>query len=428
MMTETLRVMLLSVFVISLIGSIVLAYQLARSGVRLTFLWPVLLKSLAYPLFFSLPVSFLFGITLGLGRLTRDLEITAMRANGLSYFQLSLPIILLGVALSGGSLYLNGVVIPEIHYEKGNLRDAILAQLGDLGSGRNRSLLLPRGGHLFVESYQGTRLKGVHLEVNDSISARLSKSLRKRMRAAESEERHSGARRGDRSGRRHLTFGVNRRPTLLAKDCDLEVSADRSQIVLHLRGVKVHLPQLVTDTGRQADVFRQTLSIGNLKLALPFLPKGERVKDHSWEELFGRYSKVSAQIDEVESEIGKYSRGTAPPTRATSQTLKALRDELTLLERKHADAGTEIHRRSAFSFASLSFALVGLPLIFLTGARSRLVPFFISNVFIVTPFFLLVMLGITLGEQGIPPVITLLVPNLVLLGAAAFLWPKVIRK
>ena len=53
-------------------------------------------------------------------------------------------------SITGVAFYVNGEVVPVIHYEKGNLRDAILAQLEDLGSGRNRSLLLPGRVRLII--------------------------------------------------------------------------------------------------------------------------------------------------------------------------------------------------------------------------------------------------------------------------------------
>ncbi len=432
MATEALRVMMMSLVAISLVGSVVLAYQLARSGIRLGFLWPVLLKSLAYPLFFSLPVSFLFGITLGIGRLASDLEINALRAHGVSHFQLALPIGVVAAALTVGSLYLNGEVIPAIHYEKGNLRDAILAQLEELGSGTNRSLLLPRDGRLFVESYSGTRLRGVHLEVNERIGRRLSRRLRE-------------GREGRRATERLALGRLRARPTLLAKECDLEISTDRTEIILHLRGVKVQLPQSVTRSDRQPDVFRQTVSIGNFKLALPFMPRGERVKDRSWRDLFAHRDDLAERLETTEHELEcqRVALDVAgdtmgPPSAAAASSggtitdeaaeIRATEQELDYIERRWYDAETEIFRRITFGLASLTFALVALPLILLTGARGRLIPFFLGNVFVVLPFFLLVMLGVKLGEGGIAPSVAVSLPNVLLLGVGGFLWAKAVKR
>ena len=130
------------------------------------------------------------------------------------------------------SFYLNGEVIPKIHYEKGNLREAILSQLEDLGVGKNRSLLLPRKGRIFVESYHGSRLEGVHLEISRNISEKLSRNLRLRIRSEEnslesSEEDFKSSKKADQRVVSHLNRA---RPTLLAKKCDLEISSNLKSV------------------------------------------------------------------------------------------------------------------------------------------------------------------------------------------------------
>lgn len=55
---------------------------------------------------YALPVSFLFGVLLALGRMAADVEITAMRACGIGLRGLMLPIGLLGLLLSLGTLEL----------------------------------------------------------------------------------------------------------------------------------------------------------------------------------------------------------------------------------------------------------------------------------------------------------------------------------
>lgn len=437
---EILRVLFLSVLAISLIGTVVLAFQLVRSGIRLGFLWPILAKSMAYPLFFSLPVALLFGVALGAGRLSGDLEISAMKVNGISHLQLAVPVGALALAFTALAFYLNGEVIPDIHYEKGNLRDAILDQLEDLGAGANRTLLLPRDGRIFVESYRGTRLKGVHLEVNDTIGQRLSQSLRQKVR----ETQQAMAEGGPRSGPPRY-FRAN--PTLLAEECDLEIASDRSQIILHLRKVWVLIPQSVTHSNR-ADIFRQTLSIGSIKLALPFLPRGERVKDLSWRGLLDYERELGLKIDALEAEIGGLddaarSAGAVAVAAVDAEDdaededgeprrreldLDNRRHQLAAAERRRAEAATEFWRRGAFSLASLTFPAFGLPLVLLTGRRGRLMPFFLGNVFVVMPFLLFLMLGVLLGEKGISPFFALLAPNLLLGLGAYYLWKKAVRR
>ena len=57
-----------------------------------------------------------------------------------------------------------------------------------------------------------------------------------------------------------------------------------------------------------------------------------------------------------------------------------------------------------------------------------MVPFFYSNVGVVLPFFLLVMLGALLGERGLFPGVVLAIPNIFLFAVGAFLWSRVLKR
>src|SRR5262245_32867234 len=73
---EVLRVFALAGLAIGFLYITVVAFQLVRDGIRLDFVWRHVLRTIAYPLFFSIPLAFLFGITLGIGRLANDHEIS----------------------------------------------------------------------------------------------------------------------------------------------------------------------------------------------------------------------------------------------------------------------------------------------------------------------------------------------------------------
>jgi lipopolysaccharide export system permease protein len=55
---------------------------------------------------YALPVAFLFGLMMAIGRLVGDLEITAMRASGLGSAALLVPVSLVGVIISVVTAYL----------------------------------------------------------------------------------------------------------------------------------------------------------------------------------------------------------------------------------------------------------------------------------------------------------------------------------
>lgn len=86
--------------------------QLAAAGFLLSDLLTVA-RLLGLMLFiYALPVSFLFGILLAIGRMAADVEITAMRACGIGIRAITIPIVTVGLLLSLVTLHLTIEVEP----------------------------------------------------------------------------------------------------------------------------------------------------------------------------------------------------------------------------------------------------------------------------------------------------------------------------
>jgi len=64
---------------------------------------------------FTLPMSTLLAVLLGIGRLSSDSEIVALFAGGISLFRLAVPVLTLGVVVSAGSIALNETLVPWAH-------------------------------------------------------------------------------------------------------------------------------------------------------------------------------------------------------------------------------------------------------------------------------------------------------------------------
>jgi len=86
--------------------------ELAAAGFVLEDLVTVLRLLFTMLVIYALPVAFLFGILLAIGRMTADVEIKAMRACGIGLRTIMLPIVLVGLMLSGLTLYLSLDVEP----------------------------------------------------------------------------------------------------------------------------------------------------------------------------------------------------------------------------------------------------------------------------------------------------------------------------
>ena len=379
---EAIRTVILCILLISLLYCAMVTFQTIRSGIQFAFIWPFLIKTFAYPLFFSLPLALLAGVTLAYGRMTADLEVAAIRYHGASHLQMFGPVLVLAMACGGLGYYLNGWIIPEIHFEKNNLQQYIIRQLESLGSGVNRTILLPEGsGSLFVGQYNGTGLKRVQIDMHRDLQSTFVPQVRNQ-----------------------LPQQLPETVTLLAVEGRIEITPDQRGVNLHLRGVEILVPEHISGTKSGKDSFIQKFSISeSITIPLSFQSRRRKLKDLPNPEL-------NSQIDEIEKRI---AIGSGEP--GLEGTLR-----LALGER---------HRRNAFSLSGLTFPLLGAALCFMASFTSRLVPFFMSTIIVLVTFYPLLMVGTYLARSAdIQPVLALAIPNAALLLVTAVFLQKVVRK
>ncbi|MCG8463108.1 MAG: LPS export ABC transporter permease LptF [Holophagales bacterium] len=98
------------------------------SGVSVETVGRLLLLSLPWIVVMTIPMSLLFGILIGVGRLSTDSELVAIRASGVSLFSLYRPILLLSAVLMAANVYLMLEVLPQGNHALQKLRIDILAQ------------------------------------------------------------------------------------------------------------------------------------------------------------------------------------------------------------------------------------------------------------------------------------------------------------
>ena len=379
---EAIRTVVLCILLISLLYCAMVTFQTIRSGIQFAFIWPFLIKTFAYPLFFSLPLALLAGVTLAYGRMTADLEVAAIRYHGASHLQMFGPVLVLAMACGGLGHYLNGWIIPDIHFEKNNLQQYIIRQLESLGSGVNRTILLPEGsGSLFVGQYNGTDLNRVQIDMHRDLQSTFVPQVRNQ-----------------------LPQQLPETVTLLAVEGRIEITPDRRGVNLHLRGVEILIPEHISDTKSGKDSFIQKFSISkSITIPLSFQSRQRKLKDLPNPEL-------NSQIDEIGKRI------------AIDRDNPGLKRELRL-------ALGERHRRNAFSLSGLTFPLLGAALCFMASFTSRLVPFFMSTIIVLVTFYPLLMIGTYLSRSSdIQPMLALAIPNAALILVTAVFLQKVVRK
>ena len=86
------------------------------NGASLLVIIKLFLLLLPYLLSTCIPMAFLTSILLVFGRMSHDSEIIAMKASGISIYQIALPVISMGLILSCISIPLNNQVLAKTHY------------------------------------------------------------------------------------------------------------------------------------------------------------------------------------------------------------------------------------------------------------------------------------------------------------------------
>ncbi len=64
---------------------------------------------------YTLPMSTLLAVLLGIGRLSGDSEVVALFAGGISLYRIAIPVLVLGALVSAGSITLNETLVPWAH-------------------------------------------------------------------------------------------------------------------------------------------------------------------------------------------------------------------------------------------------------------------------------------------------------------------------
>ena len=110
------------------IGTVVRAIDFMSRGVSGALIMRIFAYNIPYTLGFVIPMSVMTTTLLHFGRLSADGEITAMKASGLSLWQIASPVLFASVLLSLVCLYVNADLSPRAHYARRNM---VRTTLGD---------------------------------------------------------------------------------------------------------------------------------------------------------------------------------------------------------------------------------------------------------------------------------------------------------
>lgn len=370
-------------FLIVLRGLYGLIEQVLVRGVSMVDAAKVLLITLPHVVILTIPMSFLFGVLLAVGRMSGDNELIALQAGGIPMRRLLRPVLLIGVLLAMANGYLYLEFIPQSSRSLRELKVRLFTEARNLGR------LEPKVFHEEIPNVL-LYLRDIDPASGDWRDILLFDTT------DPGEERLTLARRG----RMVLTGGPG-------------------QVVPHSPGGTlpeveqwIRLEDVVTHQFSREDPETYRVNRTTTQLVRPTLGSRNQVRyrlsmrERSSGELF-RYLRGGTLDDAVEDEA-------APDLGADGDP-----------GRRHA--GIELNKRVAIPFASVVFALLALPLGVGSGSGGRGRGFVIS-VAVVLAYYLVANQGEILAIEGVlPPFLGIWLPNIVLTAVALVLMARMGR-
>ncbi len=260
-----------------------------------------------YVLAYALPMAMLTATLLVFGRFSADQELTAVRASGISLVALVTPVLLLGVVMSCLAGLVNLYVAPQcrdayknLFFRIGLTRPAALIQAG-------RFIDDFPGYGLYVRKKAGTNLEEVLIyKVQDGQLESLSHAAKAQILSATTNN------------------------------------------VIKLRLFDVDQQDFVGSSARHADEMSMTFEFKAPKASV-------------WKTDLGEMTFL-----ELRDRLRELERLTVQSRPVATATAEQLREQMRRLAAAKADLASvvrvKIHRQVAFSFASVAFTLIGIPL------------------------------------------------------------------
>ncbi|GIV53698.1 MAG: hypothetical protein KatS3mg039_0216 [Candidatus Kapaibacterium sp.] len=90
--------------------------QLVGKGLGALVIAQLIAVNIAWMVVLAVPIGVLFSSLMTFGRLAQSHEVTAMKASGMSLFQMMLPVIISGAALTGAVFWFNDAVLPDANH------------------------------------------------------------------------------------------------------------------------------------------------------------------------------------------------------------------------------------------------------------------------------------------------------------------------
>ncbi len=362
-----------------------------------------------------IPMGVLAGVLMAVGRMESDLEVTAMKASGISIFTLMKPLMAVAAFLAVVMVLFNNYVLPDANHMAKNL-------LLDIGTMRPSAQIVPG---MFVEDIEGYRIL---VEGKDDISGTLENviiheqvqgggirtitALRGRMEPQSANRLRLVLRDGQMHQREGeagynkldfetYTLEITRSEELVRQE--RQSRGDRELSAMQMRS-------LVDSLRRQAAILADSLeTLGDGPLAT--VGTGETLS-------YGRDNSFPPPCDEDPRVRFNMMSGFLAQR---SSDMRILADRIGSLERSISRYGVEIHKKYSIPFACIVFVLLGVPLGMSTRKGSIGIALGVS-LLVILLYYLFLIGGEHLADRRMmPSFLAMWLPNILLTGAGVAL-------
>lgn len=315
---------------------------------------------------YALPMGMLTAVLLVFGRFSADQELTAARAGGISLLSLSMPILVLSLAMCALSAWANMELAPKSRSAYKNLFFQFTKKFS--------TAQLPEGRH--ISDFPGYIFyigKKQDNELRDVLVYQLDK-------------------------------GTNPPATFLARRATIETRSEgtNNYILFNLYDVQGVAVQGEQVSGTASEHFQIPYDTSNFEKMSGKTP----LRSMSFTEL-------RAELRSIETQVGGQSQGLADGER--QQFIE------TELRKRTTPVQVQMHRQVAFSFACFGFTLIGIPLGIRVQRRETNIGFALA-IILVMVYYSLILLGLSLDNHpGWRPHLLLWLPNLLFQGIGALL-------
>lgn len=354
---------------------------IVNKGLGLLHILNMLWMMLPYLLVFSIPMSLALAIILTLGRASRDYEIVALKASGVSIYQIIRPILLFSILMYLVTAYMIMYAAPRNNYNfKKFLVGVVSAQINIALDEKVFNNI--NGMIIYVDRIplNSDHFYGIMIHDDTNLEVEL---------------------------------------TIIAREGYI-INEDDSQVIIRMLDANVLLDDKFSDSDKylavssydlNIDIFGDTDEEGNIK---------KKDRERTIDEMFETVTLLEHRLAYYENKYETPSNNDNP----YEEKEWLVEDYKSQLNRRR----TDISERFAIPFACIVFMLMGIPLGIQTNPRGKSGSL-ILGLIVLFIYYIFMAVGEFLGKNGIvPPLYSMWIGNVILGGAGVYMLVKTARE